>query len=109
MESNKPKTFGNKYSSCLISGIATFTCVDSSVNIQIKSGEVIKLEFKVNELAEKAFEKLKESFDNQVLECNPCNCCSNKDKALPTDRGHSEGATNCDICYAEFNQFELKE
>jgi hypothetical protein len=109
MEKKKPPTFGNKYSSCLVASIETFTCIGSTVHIQLKSGSNLDIDFKVEGLAEKAYEKLSRSFDTQVLEDEPCNACSNKDEPVPADGQYSENTTHCDVCYSEFNGFKLEE
>ncbi len=76
-----PETFGHKYSQIVISSIAGLTiCEDGIIKINLKSGEVVELEFHVDYLAEKAYAALRERFNATDLENNPCKICAKEDK-----------------------------
>jgi len=99
-----PKTkrleaFGDKNGRCLISSIAGYeTAGNNDINIHLKSGETVTLQFNKTYLQKKAMEHLDRHFTIEMPETNPCNVCSSKDKPIAKPSEYEK--TRCDRCFA---------
>jgi hypothetical protein len=91
----KPEAFGNNHRRCLIASIGSYGQVANGViEIYLKSGETVSLDFEVDYLAQAALKKLDSYFTVDKMPASACKICSNND--VPDDE-HNH-LTHCDSC-----------
>ena len=103
----KPELFGDGYRGCLMSSVAGFNQKeDGHLDIHLKSGDVVHLQFGNDYLADLAKEKLESYFTVTNMESNPCNVCSRSDIVDTSYEQKDRKRTYCYHCqgYDEFRK-----
>ena len=104
----RPEVFGDKHRRCLISSIAGYEATGKGgVNIHLKSGETVTLEFNKEYLQKLAMARLDGYFALDTPETDCCTVCVKKNVAHDDPGPHRK--VFCDNCYSDRSNFESPE
>ena len=99
--------FGDGYRGCLMSSVAGFNQREGGLlDIHLKSGGKVQLQFGNDYLCDLAKAKLESYFIVTNMEANPCNVCSRNDIPDPSFEQTGTSRTYCRDCsgYDEFRE-----